>query len=199
MSKRFSVVTGILAAGLIALIGCRGGRGYSRQCPCGFVWNYAANGCVVDPNYQPCPDQGGGGSGGSRGSGGGGGGGESFQPVRVPACGLAASGCTFTPDFREGKVELGEPDGSPAGGLVDIKIVAREQSSGKPCTQIAGTTQWPYPSKWMTIPLDAGAAVAMYKGLKGNVKDNCVASQFTIAAAPNGTPECGCVATMFKR
>ena len=70
-----------------------------------------------------------------------------------------------------GKFELGEFDGSPAGGLVDIK---------------------------MTIPLDGGAAVATFKGLKAAMKDNCVASQFTIAAAPNGSPECGCVATMFK-
>ncbi|SRR6266567_4471420 len=201
MRNSYGALIGFLVAGLFILSGCAG-RAYSNPCPCGFTWSSSANGCTVDIwNLNPCPPQGGppSASGGSSG-GGNTGGGVAPPPISTGGCALLANLCDFTADFREGRFYLSFFDGSPvAGKKVQVKIVAREQSSGKACTEILGIVAFPSGTKQMSIPVDASTAVATYPGLKGNTKENCVSSQFTISVAPEGSPECGCVFTAFKR
>ena len=59
---------GSLLAAVVVLGAYVGGRRYFTSCPCGFIFNSQANGCIVDIyNRNPCPDQGGGNPGGGSG------------------------------------------------------------------------------------------------------------------------------------
>ena len=203
MRVALSAFIGSLIAGLVVVViyGISQRR-YAHQCPCNYIWSNSANGCVVDiSNSNPCPDPGGG-RNNPGGTGGGGrppGSGVAPPPLPTGACHLVASPCDFTADFHNGTVGLWwTGGGSVAGQKVRLAIKTVEHSSGRTCTEIAGTVAFPGGTSTMNIPLDPTAAVAAYPSLTQSSKDNCVSGQFTIFAEPEDEPSCGCRITRIK-
>jgi len=193
-----------LFLGVALLVGFIGFQYFANvSCPCGFKYDPFTRACVVDIAAPPCNS---GGGGGNPNPGSSGGSGESTYWVPSgqppPRCGISTYACTPTADWKALTFQTGwgsatTSSASSPGPKVQVKASLRD-SAGNSCARLAGIVVTPgtNPST-TTIPVDAGAA-SSHPGLRVVVNDPCRAVQFSVAAAPEANPECGCTATVMR-